>query len=87
MLQSASGFDQAEGPSGEQAKAICGKGDFMQNDLKIHCEDPKLKLIWESVVEQINLHDTVILGVPCDLLSELSSCTPDKAACFAMVCA
>jgi hypothetical protein len=53
--------------------------------MKILCDDPKLKLIWDSVIEQVNLQITNALGESFDLLSELSSSLHCTAARFCEV--
>ena len=56
--------------------------DPLQVKLTILCDDPKLKLIWGSVVKQVNRQNTIDLGESFDLLSELLASSPNRAACL-----
>jgi hypothetical protein len=51
--------------------------------MKILCDDPKLRLVWDSVIERVNLKLTKEFGESFDLLSELSSGLHRTAAHFA----
>lgn len=50
--------------------------------MRVICDDPKVQVIWESVVTQINGRMSLDLGEPFDLLSEMSFPMPGKAATF-----
>ncbi len=50
--------------------------------MKIHCDDPKLRRIWESVVNQISNQTSELLGEPFDLLQELCSDELTRPATF-----
>jgi hypothetical protein len=64
---------------------MTGMTDSLEVRMKILCDDPKLKLIWDSVIKQINLQVTNALGESFDLLSELSSGPHCTAARFCEV--
>ena len=53
--------------------------------MQITCQDQKLRLLFDDVVRRINQALASIFGDPFDLLAELASIEPDRAACFVSV--